>query len=341
MPMVQEYVSLKPYNTFGVESAARWFARVHDEESVRSLACSSLLRENPHLILGGGSNVLFVGNVNAVVIHNECKGIDIIEEDDETILVRFAAGEVWHECVAWAMERSLGGMENLALIPGTMGAAPIQNIGAYGAEVESVIETVHAVHLGSGERLTLSREDCAFGYRDSIFKNDLKGACFITAVECRLRKRSPVNLSYGELARELEKNGTSDPDVKDVFHAVVAIRTRKLPDVRVLGNAGSFFKNPVVSANVAEALKSSHPEAPAFTAEDGVKLSAAWLIDTCGCKGLRRGDAAVYDRHALVLVNHGSATGREILDLAWEVRDRVGDRFGVELEIEVRVIDMP
>lgn len=339
--MLAEHISLKAYNTFGVESAARWFVRVHDEESVRALACSDLLREHPHLILGGGSNVLLVGDVNAVVVHNECKGIDIVEENDDTVLVRFAAGEVWHECVAWSVERCLGGLENLALIPGTMGAAPIQNIGAYGAEVESVIETVHAVRLGSGERLTLSREECAFGYRDSIFKNDLKNACFITAVDCRLRKRSPVNLSYGELVRELEKSGTSDPDVKDVFQAVVAIRTRKLPDVRVLGNAGSFFKNPVVSVDVAEVLKNSYPEAPVFAAEDGVKLSAAWLIDTCGCKGMRRGDAAVYDRHALVLVNYGSATGREILDLAREVRDRVGERFGVELEIEVRVIDMP
>ncbi|MFM8178694.1 MAG: UDP-N-acetylmuramate dehydrogenase, partial [Candidatus Kapaibacterium sp.] len=253
---------------------------------------------------------------------------------------RFASGEIWHDCVTWAVDRSFAGMENLALIPGTMGAAPIQNIGAYGVEVESVIEAVHAVRLDTGELLHVSRKECAFGYRDSVFKNGLRNACFITAVDCRLMKRAPIDVSYAELSREIADNGIANPGIRDVFDAVVAIRTRKLPDVRVLGNAGSFFKNPVVSPAAAHTLADAYPDMPMFATDNGMKLSAAWLIDRCGCKGLRRGDAAVYEGHALVLVNHGRASGRELLDLAGEVGATVRERFGVELEIEVRIIDM-
>lgn len=339
--MLQENISLRPFNTFSVESTARWFVQIHNESEACSIAQSDIIREYPCVVLGGGSNVLFVGDVNAVVVQNECKGISVIYEDEMSVIVRFASGENWHECVQWCVDRGYGGLENLALIPGTIGAAPIQNIGAYGVEVESVIECVHAVQLGTGEHLRFSRAECAFGYRDSIFKHEWKQRCIITAVDCRLAKAPQLNLSYGELLRELESRGITSPGILDVFRAVVDIRTRKLPSVNILGNAGSFFKNPVVSKDHAEHIKKEYTAMPTFEQDGNVKIPAAWLIEQCGCKGLRKGDAGVYERHALVIVNHGTASGRDLLQLANEVRNRVRERFGIELEIEVRIIEIP
>ncbi|MFN4769822.1 MAG: UDP-N-acetylmuramate dehydrogenase [Candidatus Kapaibacterium sp.] len=337
---LREYVPLDSFTTFGVPSVARWFASVTNEHDIRELLRSPIFTHAHRLIIGGGSNMLLIGDVHALVIHNECFGREVLQEDDETVLIRFCSGEEWHSCVEWCVSQGYAGLENLALIPGTVGAAPIQNIGAYGAEVESVIERVHVVNFETGTSESIPREQCRFGYRDSIFKNELHDACFITAVDFRLRKHSAANVRYAELQRELSERGSTSPGIRDVFDAVVAIRTRKLPNVRVLGNSGSFFKNPVVSEQKANELRVLYPHMPSFAAENGVKLSAAWLIEQSGCKGIRRGDAGVYEKHALVLVNHGHATGAEIRALAQEVQNTVREKFAVHLEMEVRIVDV-
>lgn len=332
---MQEYDPyLAPFTTFGIHASAE---RIVSAESHDDLV--KIFTEEPSArILGGGSNVLLSDDVNGTVVLMRIMGRTTVREDDNHIWVRFGAGETWHDVVTWTVHNGWGGIENLALIPGTVGAAPMQNIGAYGVEQNSVFDSLTAYDRKTHEELTYSASACAFGYRDSIFKHAMKNRAIITSVTYRLSKHPIVNASYADVRAELETMSVAAPSIKDIYTAVVAIRKRKLPNPADIGNAGSFFKNPVVSRDVYTTLKSHHAELAAYAQHDGsYKLAAAWLIDQCGWKGHRRGDAGVHERQALVLVNYGTATGAEILQIADEIQESVRERFGVELEREVNV----
>ncbi|MBX2905374.1 MAG: UDP-N-acetylmuramate dehydrogenase [Taibaiella sp.] len=331
---IQQNVSLRPFNTFGIDVPAAYYTEVHDLKDIAALAA---LRRPLH-VLGGGSNVLLTGEVPGIVVRDCLKGISVLNEDEEHVWLEAAGGEIWHELVLYTIARGWGGLENLALIPGTVGAAPIQNIGAYGVEVKDTIEKVHFHDLEADEERVFSNDQCAFGYRDSIFKNELKGRIFITSVVFRLSKRPILNTSYGAIEEELRKMQIASPTVKDVAQAVISIRSSKLPDPKVVGNAGSFFKNPTISRDEYEALLAAHPGIPHFKVNaDLVKVPAAWLIEQCGWKGYTRGDAGVHDRQALVLVNRGRATGSQLWQLSGDIVASVKERFGICLEREVQV----
>ena len=330
--------SLRQYNTFGVDSRAEYFAELNTLDDAKELVLNKDLISKPRFILGGGSNVLFRDYVQGLVVKVGIKGREILHSDDDSVNVKFCAGEVWHNCVTWAVENGYGGIENLALIPGTIGASPIQNIGAYGAEVQSSIVSVEYLEIESGELKTIHKEGCEFKYRDSIFKNLLKNKVIITAVTLKLSKNPIIHAAYKDLTLELEKNGIEHPTIRDVYDCVVAIRTRKLPDYKKIGNAGSFFKNTIIEKELAERLLSEYPAMPHFEADDKVKIPSAWLIEQCGFKGIRRGDAGVYEHHALVLINHGNAKGNELLALAHEIQEEVKKRFTIQLEIEVNIV---
>ncbi len=334
-----ENFSLKSLNSFRTEASARYFFEFTEAEDLQELLQfrpAGFL--NPLLIMGGGSNLLFAGDFEGWVIFPHIPGITIEREDRSGIWLRVGAGVVWDDFVAYAVREGWGGIENLSLIPGRVGAAPVQNIGAYGQEVSEVVEMVSGIDLRTGEFCHIPAADCGFRYRNSIFKQELKGLFVITSVLFRLEKFPLPVLGYQGVAAALQH--IPQPGVADVREAVIGIRRSKLPDPAVLGNAGSFFKNPVVSEALSSRLKVNFPDIPVYPAEEEgiVKLSAGWLIDRCGWKGARRGDAGVHDKHALVLVNYGNATGREIYDLSEEIRQSVLDRFGVDLEREVNVI---
>jgi len=324
---------LKSFTTFGVEATCDHLYRVEDFEELK-LAVQFL--ENP-LILGGGSNVLPIGDIHRNVLRIEMKGIRILEDGPEP-LIGVAAGEVWHEFVMWALNNDLGGIENLSLIPGTMGAAPMQNIGAYGVELESVFHSLQAIEVGTGRVTSISKEECKFGYRDSIFKKEVKDKFVITGVNVRLTRDHKLNTSYGAIQDVLKEKGISNPTIHDVSDAVIAIRQSKLPDPAVIGNAGSFFKNPIIPFVQYEALKALHPHIPGFSAEEGfTKVPAGWLIEHAGWKGVRRGNVGCYEKQALVLVNHGGARGEEIWDLAQEIITSVENQYGIKLSPEVNL----
>lgn len=288
--------------------------------------------------LGEGSNVVLAGDVGGLVVRQLTTGIQVLEEHDNHVLLRVGAGENWHSLVQWTLAQGYCGLENLALIPGTAGAAPIQNIGAYGVELESVFHNVNAVAIQTSEQVTLTRQECQFGYRDSIFKHSLRDQLFITSVDLRLYRNGAVSIGYPALSAQLESMGIAAATPVQVFDAVVAIRSSKLPDPKVQPNVGSFFKNPVVSAATAQSLAERFDTMPRYDQSGGrVKLSAAWMIDQCGWKGERRGDVGVHAQHALVLVNYASGDGAGILSLAAEIAGSVRDTFAVTLEIEPRV----
>jgi UDP-N-acetylmuramate dehydrogenase len=331
-------VSLAGRNTFRVPARAAMMADVSRADALAELFEFASLREGPVLVLGEGSNLLFAADFPGTVVCLTMAGVRIAQDDGDTALVRAEAGMNWNDLVSWTLARGLSGLENMALIPGTVGAAPIQNIGAYGAEVGEFIEAVEAFQRDTGQVKRLSREDCALGYRDSLFKREPE-RWVVTAVELRLPRQRELRLDYAGVKEELAAMGVATPRPVHVAEAISRIRTRKLPNPAVLGNAGSFFKNPVVDAGLADALKRDHPTLPVFPGEDGQrKLSAAWLIDACGWKGHRDGDAGVAAQHALVLVNHGSATGQQLLALARRIAASVRERFGVALEPEPRII---
>lgn len=334
-----ENARLDARNTFGVPARAPMLVEVSDAAALPELFSYALLRDGPMLVLGGGSNLLFAGDVDGAVLALGSQKISILEDDGEHAIVRADAGVEWHALVLWSLGHGLGGLENLALIPGTVGAAPIQNIGAYGAEVRDCIHRVEAFERSSHELHRLDTEACAFAYRDSLFKRE-PDRYIVTAVEFVLSRTPALKLDYAGLGDELTAMGIENPRASQVAEAVIRIRRRKLPDPAVLGNAGSFFKNPIVPAAQAEALQTEHPKLPMFRGSDDAmrKLSAAWLIDQCGWKGHRDGDAGVAASHALVLVNHGHATGMQILELARRIAASVHERFGVALEPEPRVI---
>jgi UDP-N-acetylmuramate dehydrogenase len=335
---ISENVSLKPYNTFGIDALARYFVTISTLEQLKELLEQDLLKKMPLLILGGGSNVLFAGNFEGIVVRIANKGIDVIKDDEEEAIIRVSAGENWHEFVLWCINRGLGGVENLSLIPGNVGSCPIQNIGAYGVEVKECIHSLSAFHLDSGEQFELRKEDCLFGYRNSIFKNELKGKVIIWNVTFRLSRKSELHLKYGAIQQELDFMGISDPGIKDISEAVCHIRQSKLPDPALIGNAGSFFKNPSVNADQAAALKKSFPGISMYSLPDGnIKLAAGWMIEQCGWKGYRNGDSGVHPKQALVLVNYGNATGSELIELAGRIQESVFEKFGVRIEMEVNV----
>ncbi|SAK72096.1 UDP-N-acetylenolpyruvoylglucosamine reductase [Caballeronia fortuita] len=329
--------SLRPHNTFGFDARARHAMHIDSADAAAALATDARIANMPQLVLGGGSNVVLTRDFDGVALIVGMRGKRVNGEDDEAWLVEAGAGENWHDFVAWTLAHGMPGLENLALIPGTVGAAPIQNIGAYGLEMGERFERLSAVELETGARAEFDRAACAFGYRDSFFKRAGRGRFMITSVTFRLPKAWTPRADYADVARALD--GAATPDAQAIFDAVVAVRRAKLPDWTVLGNAGSFFKNPVVSAQAFEALKQREPGVVSYPQAGGqVKLAAGWLIDQCGWKGRGIGGAAVHDRQALVLVNRGGATGAQVLELAEAIRRDVLARFDVELEMEpVRV----
>lgn len=334
---VVERASLKTLNTFGVEAAAGLLVTIESEEDVLELPPFEPDRD---LVLGGGSNLLLAGEVPGTVYHVAIPGREEVGGDGDTVRVEVGAGEDWHALVLWSLERGYSGLENLSLIPGRAGAAPIQNIGAYGVELSTALESVTAWDRQTGGWARLDRDACRFGYRDSIFKGTGAGRYLVTSIRLALSRRFQPVLSYAGLADELAAAGVSRPGPGDVSAAVIRLRRRRLPDPAVIGNAGSFFKNPVVPQDVSERLLRQYPGLPSWTADPGLrKLSAAWMIERCGLKGCRDGDAGVSGQHALVLVNHGSATGAELLRLARRVQAEVFDRFGVALEPEPRIVE--
>jgi UDP-N-acetylmuramate dehydrogenase len=339
-----ENARLDARNTFGVSARAPLLVEVTDAAALPELFGYAMLRDGPALVLGGGSNLLFAGDPAGAVLALGAQGIGIVEDDGDVAIVRADAGVEWHALVLWTLGHGLAGLENLALIPGTVGAAPIQNIGAYGVEVREHVHAVEAFERGSGALRRLSADDCAFAYRDSLFKREPE-RFVVTAVEFALSRTPALRLDYAGLGDELmaigvDASATGVVRPSQVAEAVCRIRRRKLPDPAVLGNAGSFFKNPIVAAPLAADLQSAYPALPMFRGSDDAtrKLSAAWLIDACGWKGHREGDAGVAATHALVLVNHGHASGAQLLDLARRIAASVRERFDVALEPEPRII---
>jgi UDP-N-acetylmuramate dehydrogenase len=330
---IDKNISLKPYNTFGIDENASSFIEVND---IAQLSEISDMPGKKH-ILGGGSNVLLTHGVDGLVIANRLKGIAIVKENDEHVWLRVAAGEVWHSFVMYAIEKNWAGIENLALIPGTVGAAPMQNIGAYGAEAKETIESVTVWHWAEKKLATYTNAECSFGYRDSIFKNALKDKVFITSVTFRLNKMPNFKTTYGAIESELKSMGVSVLSLKEIAQAVINIRTSKLPDPKQIGNAGSFFKNPTIAKTAFELLQQQFPDMPHYPNGDMVKVPAGWLIEQCGWKGYRKGDAGVHQKQALVLVNYGNATGDEIWQLSGEVVASVQNKFVITLEREVQV----
>ena len=332
---LQTGVSLRPYNTLGIDVRARALLPVHGVDDLHAVRADAALNSLPRLVLGGGSNLLFTRDFDGLVLHMRGAGIAIVGESSDAVLVRAAAGENWHGLVTWTLAHGLGGLENLSLIPGSVGASPIQNIGAYGSELKDCFDTLTAFDFETGDLLQLDRAACEFGYRDSVFKHRLRERAVILDVTFALPKQWRPNLRYTELAQEIAVRGLAAPGPTDISDAVMAIRRRKLPDPALVGNAGSFFKNPVVSALRRDALLARHPQLVSHAQGDGsFKLAAGWLIDQCGWKGRTLGAAGVYEKQALVLVNRGGASGAEIVALAEAIQQDVEARFGVRLEPE-------
>lgn len=331
---------LTALNTFGVTARAEMLARFRDVDQLRCVLAAPELAGLPRLVLGGGSNVLFTQDFPGAVLINEIPGITVAREDPDHAWVTAGAGVVWHDLVMHCVAKGWGGLENLSLIPGKVGAAPMQNIGAYGVEIKDAFVALEALRISDGTVITFTLDDCAFGYRESYFKREGKDRFVILGVTFKLSKtQHELRLSYGTIQEELQRMGIVQPTIKDVSNAVIAIRRSKLPDPVVLGNAGSFFKNPVVPEAMAQRLKQVNPDAPVYPAGEGqCKLAAGWLIEQCGWKGRRVGNCGMHERQALVLVNHGGATGAELFDLSAQVLRSVKDRFGVELEREVNVL---
>lgn len=336
---VQNKVDLKPYNTFGLEVQARYFTEVFSESDFITLQQTDVYKTTRHLIIGGGSNILLLNDFDGLVIRNCIKGISCNEQTDETVLVKAGAGEVWHDFVLFTIGKGLGGLENLSLIPGCVGASPMQNIGAYGVEIKDCFYELEALHVATGEKRIFSKHDCRFGYRESIFKQEEKGNYFITSVTFLLKRNAVVNTSYGAINDELKQMGVQQPGIADVSQAVINIRRSKLPDPKVTGNAGSFFKNPEVSQETYEQIREKNEKVVAYPLANGrVKLAAGWLIENCGLKGYEQDGAAVHSRQALVLINKHNATGKDIYELSAFVMQKVFDTFGVQLEREVNII---
>ncbi len=335
----QQNISLKSFNTFNIECRAANFVELHSLQDIKSVIDEGRLNNQAVLVLGGGSNLLFTKDFDGLVLHPCFKGIEVLEEDEKNAKVRVAAGEVWEDFVAHTVEKGWMGIENLALIPGLMGAAPMQNIGAYGVELKDVFDHLRAVDLHTGNLVKFSKEECEFGYRTSIFKTSHRGQFLIYDVCLNLKKNAEINVSYRALRDYFGQNKIVEINQRAVFDAVVAIRDSKLPKPEELGSAGSFFKNPVVDQSKFENLKKEYPDIVGYPQENGeIKLAAGWLIDQAGLKGYRIGNVGVHEKQALVLVNYGGATGKEVFDLSVFVQEKVNEKFSVWLEPEVNMV---
>ncbi|MFM8432298.1 MAG: UDP-N-acetylmuramate dehydrogenase [Bacteroidota bacterium] len=331
--------SLRDLNTFGIDVNCNCLCIIQSVDEAIELLNDPEFKDLEKLVLGGGSNILFTKDYDGLVILNRIHGISLLREDDLYIWVKAGGGVPWHELVMFTVERGWGGLENLSLIPGTVGAAPIQNIGAYGVEMKDTFVELEAVSLEDGTLRKFNHENCKFGYRDSYFKREGKGKFLIANVTFRLSKKPVVNTSYGAITQELQKKNIFTPSPKDVSDAVISIRSSKLPDPSKIGNAGSFFKNPEVSSEIFMELKKNHPEIVAYPSSNGMmKLAAGWLIEKCGWKGLRQGNVGMHRDQALVLVNHGNASGKELILHALRVQESVKNNFGVNLELEVNIL---
>lgn len=338
---IQQNYPLRSHNSFGVDATARHFARFEDTESLEELLSvvqQSPLHEQDKMILGGGSNILLTKDFNGWVLKNEVMGIEELHEDKEFVYVRAGAGENWHAFTRYCVENGWAGLENLSLIPGNVGAAPMQNIGAYGVELDDVFFDLEAYHLNDKAVHTFTMQDCEFGYRDSVFKKKFRNQFVILNVTFKLHKHPVFHTSYGAITQELEKMGVRELSIDAISRAVINIRGSKLPDPAVIGNAGSFFKNPIIAASQYEGLKLLFPDLIGYPLPgDQFKLAAGWLIESCGWKGIRKGNVGCYDQQALVLVNHGNATGKEVYDFSQEIIDSVSFKFGITLEREVNI----
>jgi len=335
---VRAAVSLKAHNTFGVDVAARYFAEADDDQQVRQALDAARQRQVPLLVLGGGSNLLLTADVDAFVLRMASRGIRLLADDGQRVEIEAEAGEPWHPFVQWTLQQGFAGLENLSLIPGTVGASPVQNIGAYGVELKDCFLGLTALDRHSGEIREFDLQACAFAYRDSRFKRE-SGRWIILRVRFVLSRNAALHLDYGPVRQRLAEQGIESPNASDVSRAICAIRSEKLPDPAVLGNAGSFFKNPLVPAELAQRLQAEYSDLVAYPQADGqVKLAAGWLIEKAGWKGYRDGDAGVHRLQALVLVNHGNATGQQLLGLAQRIQADIAERFGVSLEIEPNVL---
>lgn len=338
MDIIENY-SLKLYNTFGIEAKAKYFADVSTINDLRKVLVFRRQKDLPILFIGGGSNMLFVDNFPGIVLKLNLKGIEILKEDNDYVYVKSQGSENWHHFVEWTLEHDFGGLENLSLIPGNVGTAPMQNIGAYGVEVKDYIVEVQTLELETGNERIFTNEECHFGYRESIFKNELRGQYVLVAVTFKLTKQNhQLHVDYGAIKTELDSEQIINPTIQDISRAVIKIRESKLPDPSQIGNSGSFFKNPVISNDEFAEIEKNHPQIAHYKTDSGVKLAAGWLIEQAGWKGKRFGDAGVHDKQALVLVNYGNATGKEIYDLSEQIIEDVKAKYGVTLEREVNII---
>ncbi len=333
--MISNKSDLRDFNTMRMTAKSKGIIPIYSERGIYEVLVKGL---SPLKILGGGSNILITKDQDAYILKNEIKGIEIIDEDEDKVLVKVGAGENWHNLVLWTISQNLGGIENLALIPGCVGAAPMQNIGAYGVEQESVFHSLHAIDLNEGTSRVFFKEDCKFGYRESVFKNEYKGRYIITHVNYIFSKRHVLNTSYGAINQRLTDKGVTHPTIEDVANAVIEIRQSKLPDPKEIPNTGSFFKNPIVPIEILNQIKETYPAVVNYPIDDKtVKIPAAWLIEKAGFKGMQKGDAGTHKSHALVLVNYGNATGDEMLSFAKSIQDGVEKIFGIKLEPEVNI----
>lgn len=330
---IQQNISLKQYNTFGIDATAKRFVVVNSLQDLKSLIST----EKDIFLLGGGSNMLLTSDIKKLVVHLNLKGVIVNDTDKNVVYVTSEAGENWHEFVLWCISQNYGGLENLSLIPGNVGTSPIQNIGAYGVEIKDTFHQLEALEIETGKTKIFKIKDCNFGYRDSVFKNELKGKYIIVNITFKLTKDNhKINTSYGAIKELLQNKET--PTIKDISNAIISIRQSKLPDPKEIGNSGSFFKNPVIPSNLFETIQEKYPTIPHYViSKNEVKIPAGWLIEQCGFKGKRFGDTGVHTKQALVLVNYNNATGKEIYSLAQKIQEKVKEIFNIELAIEVTI----
>lgn len=342
MEVIEQHISLLPFNTFKINVQTKLFASFSNIETLEELLNNNSIEKESKLILGGGSNILFTKDFDGVVLKNELKGIELIGEDAEHYYVKAAAGENWHSFVMYCVQQNYAGVENLSLIPGNVGASPIQNIGAYGVEIKDVFYSLEAYHIHEKKMVHFNIQDCAFGYRDSIFKTKYKNQFIITSVTYQLNKKASLNTSYGAIEYELTQMGVQQLNIQAIAQAVINIRSSKLPNPIEIGNAGSFFKNPTITLHQLNQLKTYYPNIPNYptqnNAETVYKIAAGWLIEQCGWKGYRKNDVGCYNKQALVLVNYKNATGKEVFDLSEAIIQSVQEKFNIILEREVNIL---
>lgn len=338
MEIVQN-ISLKAFNTFGIDVRTQYFSEIESVDDIREALSFANKNQLPYLVIGGGSNILFTQNFQGLIIKNNLKLIEVIHEDQNNYYIKSSAGEVWHQLVLYCIENNYAGIENLSLIPGSVGAAPLQNIGAYGVELKDVFYELEAYHIPTQTIEKFNLNDCAFDYRESIFKTNLKNQYIILNITLQLKKNPQFNIEYGAIKEELEKMNCTSLSVKAISQAVINIRSSKLPNPKEIGNAGSFFKNPIINQEQSDQLKKEFPSIPIYPSKaNQFKVAAGWLIEQCGWKGFRKADYGCHAKQALVLVNYGTAKGQEIFDLSTAIKESVFEKFGIELEREVNIV---